>query len=53
MALIRPLVDLPGHRMLILDAEASVACLPRNGRLASRDEVEIAGYLMIRSSARR
>ena len=45
MALIRPLVDLPGHRMLILDAEAWVACLPRDHRLASRDEVEIAELL--------
>jgi DNA-binding transcriptional LysR family regulator len=31
--------------MLILDAEAWVACLPRDHRLASRDEVEIAELL--------
>ena len=45
VALIRPPVDLPGHRMLILDAEHWVACLPRDHRLADRDEVEIAELL--------
>ena len=32
--MIRPPVDLPEHRMLILDAENWVACLPRDHRLA-------------------
>ena len=32
VAIIRPPVDLPEHRMLILDAEAWVACLPRDHR---------------------
>ena len=34
VAIIRPPVDLPEHRMLILDAEDWVACLPRDHRLA-------------------
>ena len=45
VALIRPPVDLPGHRILILDAEDWVACLPRDHRLAQRDHVEIAELL--------
>jgi DNA-binding transcriptional LysR family regulator len=45
VAVIRPPVDLPGHRMLILDAEDWVACLPRDHRLADRDEVEITELL--------
>ena len=34
VAIIRPPVDLPDHRMLMLDAEYWVACLPRDHRLA-------------------
>ena len=45
VALIRPPVDLPEHRMLILDAEDWVACLPRDHRLARRSEVSIAELL--------
>jgi DNA-binding transcriptional LysR family regulator len=45
IALIRPPVDLPGHRMFILDSEDWVACLPRDHRLADRDEVGIAELL--------
>ena len=39
VAIIRPPVDLPEHRMLILDAEDWVACLPRDHRLAHRPEL--------------
>jgi DNA-binding transcriptional LysR family regulator len=45
VALIRPPVDLPEHRMLILDSESWVACLPRDHRLAGRPEVHIAELL--------
>lgn len=45
VAIIRPPVDLPDHRTLILDAEAWMACLPRDHRLAERTEVEIAELL--------
>ena len=45
VALIRPPVDLPEHRMLLLDAEDWVACLPRDHRLAQRSEVSIAELL--------
>lgn len=45
VAIIRPPVDLPDHRMLILDAEDWVACLPRDHRLAGRTEVSIAELL--------
>ncbi|MGV9798839.1 LysR family transcriptional regulator [Mycobacterium sp. NPDC003449] len=45
VALIRPPVDLPEHRMLILDSESWVACLPRDHRLAERREVEVAELL--------
>ncbi|WP_037345316.1 LysR family transcriptional regulator [Sciscionella sediminilitoris] len=45
VAIIRPPVDLPGHRMLILDSESWVACLPRDHRLADRAEVEIGELL--------
>jgi DNA-binding transcriptional LysR family regulator len=45
VALIRPPVDLPEHRMLILDAEYWVACLPRDHRFAKRSEVAIAELL--------
>jgi DNA-binding transcriptional LysR family regulator len=45
VALIRPPVDLPEHRMLILDSETWVTCLPRDHRLAHRSEVRIAELL--------
>ncbi|WP_309227705.1 MULTISPECIES: LysR family transcriptional regulator [unclassified Mycolicibacterium] len=45
VALIRPPVDLPEHRMLILDSESWVACLPRDHPLAGRQEVAIAELL--------
>ncbi len=45
VAIIRPPVDLPEHRMLILDAENWVACLPRDHRLAHRSELSIAELL--------
>ena len=45
VAIIRPPVDLPDHRMLILDAEDWVACLPRDHRFARRSEVSIAELL--------
>nr|WP_268932374.1 LysR family transcriptional regulator [Mycolicibacterium hodleri] len=45
VAIIRPPVDLPEHRMLILDAEDWVACLPRDHRFAHRTEVAIAELL--------
>lgn len=45
VALIRPPVDLPEHRYLILDSETWVACLPRDHRFAERDEIEIAELL--------
>jgi DNA-binding transcriptional LysR family regulator len=45
VALIRPPVDLPDHRMLMLDSESWVACLPRDHRLADRSEVVIAELL--------
>jgi DNA-binding transcriptional LysR family regulator len=45
VAIIRPPVELPEHRMLILDAEDWVACLPRDHRLAGRSEVSIAELL--------
>jgi DNA-binding transcriptional LysR family regulator len=45
VALIRPPVDLPGHRMLMLDSESWMACLPRDHRLAERREVAIAELL--------
>ena len=45
VAIIRPPVDLPDHRMFILDAEAWVACLPRDHRLAHRSELAIAELL--------
>ena len=44
-ALIRPPVDLPEHRMLMLDAESWVACLPRDHRFAERASVEISELL--------
>ena len=45
VAIIRPPVDLPDHRMLLLDSESWVACLPRDHRLADRSEVAIAELL--------
>lgn len=45
VALIRPPVDLPEHRMLILDSESWVACLPRDHRLAERSELTVAELL--------
>lgn len=45
VAIIRPPVDLPEHRMFILDAESWVACLPRDHRLAQRTELTIAELL--------
>ncbi|MCV7225310.1 LysR family transcriptional regulator [Mycolicibacterium komossense] len=45
VAIIRPPVDLPEHRMLILDAEDWVACLPRDHPLARRSEVRITELL--------
>jgi DNA-binding transcriptional LysR family regulator len=45
VAIIRPPVDLPDHRMLILDAEDWVACLPRDHRLATRSELSITELL--------
>ncbi|TFV55865.1 LysR family transcriptional regulator [Mycobacterium sp. PS03-16] len=45
VAIIRPPVDLPDHRTLILDSESWVACLPRDHRLAGRAEVQIAELL--------
>lgn len=45
VALIRPPVDLRDHAMFILDSERWVACLPRDHRLAHRDEVDIAELL--------
>lgn len=45
VAIIRPPVDLPEHRMLVLDSESWVACLPRDHRLAHRSEVAITELL--------
>jgi DNA-binding transcriptional LysR family regulator len=45
VAIIRPPVDLPEHRMFLLDAEDWMACLPRDHRLAARSELQIAELL--------
>lgn len=45
VAIIRPPVDLPDHRMFILDGESWVACLPRDHRLAHRTELSITELL--------
>ena len=45
VAIIRPPVDLPEHRMLMLDAESWVVCMPRDHRLAERAEVSITELL--------
>ncbi len=42
VALTRSPLDLPDHRMFILDRDDWVACLPRDHRLADRAEVDIA-----------
>jgi DNA-binding transcriptional LysR family regulator len=42
VALTRPPLDLPDHRMFVLDHDDWVACLPRDHRLAGRDDVDIA-----------
>jgi DNA-binding transcriptional LysR family regulator len=45
VALTRSPLDLPNHRMYILDRDDWVACLPRDHRLADRAEVDIAELL--------
>jgi DNA-binding transcriptional LysR family regulator len=45
VALIRPPVDLPAHKMFILNSEDWVACLPRDHPMAARDEVRIGELL--------
>lgn len=45
VAIIRPPVDLPESRLLVLDAESWVACLPRDHRLAGRAELSITELL--------
>ncbi|MCV7416980.1 LysR family transcriptional regulator [Mycolicibacterium litorale] len=45
IALTRPPLDLPEHRIFVLDTEDWVACLPRDHRYAGRDEVEITDLL--------
>jgi DNA-binding transcriptional LysR family regulator len=45
IALTRPPLDLPGHRIFVLDTEDWVACLPRDHRFAERDEVDITELL--------
>ena len=45
VAIIRPPVDLPQHRMFALDTETWVACLPRDHPLAARAEVAITELL--------
>jgi DNA-binding transcriptional LysR family regulator len=45
VAIIRPPVDLKQHRMLVLDSEDWVACLPRDHPLAGRSEVDILELL--------
>jgi DNA-binding transcriptional LysR family regulator len=42
VALTRSPLDLPDHRMYILDRDDWVACLPRDHRLSDRAEVDIA-----------
>jgi DNA-binding transcriptional LysR family regulator len=41
VALTRSPLDLPDHRMFVLDHDDWVACLPRDHRLAGRAEVDI------------
>jgi DNA-binding transcriptional LysR family regulator len=45
VALTRSPLDLPNHRMYILDRDDWVACLPRDHRLADRSDVDIAELL--------
>ena len=45
VAIIRPPVDLPDHRMFVLDAEDWMACLPRDHRLAHHSELSITDLL--------
>jgi DNA-binding transcriptional LysR family regulator len=45
VALTRSPLDLPDHRMFILDRDDWVACLPRDHRLAGRSEVDITELL--------
>jgi DNA-binding transcriptional LysR family regulator len=45
VALIRPPVELRGHRMFILNSEGWVACRPRDHRLAGRHSVQIGELL--------
>jgi DNA-binding transcriptional LysR family regulator len=45
VALTRSPLDLPDHRMFVLDRDDWVACLPRDHRLAGRHEVDITELL--------
>lgn len=45
VAIIRPPVDLPQHRMLVLDSEDWVACLARDHPLATRSDVSVTELL--------
>jgi DNA-binding transcriptional LysR family regulator len=45
VALTRPPLDLPQHRIFVLDTDDWVACLPRDHRLAGRGEVDITELL--------
>jgi DNA-binding transcriptional LysR family regulator len=45
VAIVRPPVALPEHRMLVLDSESWVTCLPRDHALAGRAEVAITELL--------
>lgn len=45
IALVRPPLDLPDHRIFVLDTEDWVACLPRDHRFADRDDVDITELL--------
>lgn len=45
VALLRPPVDLPEHRMIVVDTEAWMACLSVTHRLAGRQSLDIAELL--------
>ena len=45
VALTRPPLDLPQHRIFVLDTDDWVACLPRDHRLADRAEVDVTELL--------
>jgi DNA-binding transcriptional LysR family regulator len=45
VAIIRPPVELSQHRMLVLDSEDWMACLPRDHPLAHRAEVDVSELL--------